>query len=219
MYSPTVRHPPASAIASTRCRCSSPRAAKRLPMSCSGVHRKVLPIGEAEVASASVIHHFEAWKQGVVEPELRQVADAARVQDAVHVVYFMLDDPGVKTSHASVDWAAGGVHAGIADFTVSGHQPTHSRNRQAALPTVLQVGAEGRQDGVNEDGVGHGIDVRIARIGVHTKDDYAQADANLRRSKACPIEIPHGVPHVDKQGCQLWRTEFAYRFTMRDLNG
>jgi len=64
------------------------------------------------------------------------------------VIHFMLNDPSMKIIHSSVDGVAVGINPRVAQVAVAGHQAAHTRNRQAAFPTLLDLRAQGGQLGL-----------------------------------------------------------------------
>ena len=78
-------------------------------------------------------------KQHVGEPEVAQVADAHRIQDAVQVVAFVLDDARVEAVDVALDAAAGRIEALVAQPREARHDAAEARHRQAAFPAVLHA--------------------------------------------------------------------------------
>src|SRR5450631_2690772 len=68
-------------------------------------------------------------KQRVIEAELGEIANAARIEDAVQVVDLVLHDPGVEILHRAIDRGSRRIEAGIAQFAITRHQAAHPRNR------------------------------------------------------------------------------------------
>src|ERR1700730_5460876 len=212
MYSRMGHDPPVSDIASIQCRSVSLRPGRRFRTSSSGARRKGPPTQGIETL---VVGQGFARKQRFDEAELGQIAYAARVEDAVQMVHLVLDYPGMKVVHASVDGLALGVYAGISQVAEPWDHPSHAGYRETSLPTVLHLVAEGGQLGVDQHGVGHRCGLRVARIVVHAENHHAQAHAYLRRGKSRPIEILHRVPHIGDQVFERWGAELPNRFGHR----
>src|SRR6266446_313771 len=83
-------------------------------------------VGAREYASGragSVVDEGLSGKQRIVEAELGQIANAARIQDPVEMVHFVLYHPGMKVLDRAVDGPTGGVEAGIAQISIPRYEP------------------------------------------------------------------------------------------------
>jgi hypothetical protein len=163
----------------------------------------------------SVVGQIFAWEQGIVEPELGQVTNAARVQDPVEMVHFVLHDPGMKVLNGPINGHPAGIEAGVAQMPITRHEPAHAGHRQASFPAFILLLPERRQGGVDQHRKGHRIRLRVARIELEAEDDDAQAYPDLRCSEAGPIEIAHGVPHIGQQAVEFRSAKFEYRLSYR----
>src|ERR1700730_14504546 len=156
-----------------------------------------------------------AGKEGVVEAELGQIPNAARIQDPIEVVYLVLHDPSMKVPHGTIDGHTGSIKARIAQMPIPRHQPADPRHRQASFPALLLLLAQRRQGWVDQHRKGYGIGLRVARILLEAEYHHAQAHADLRCSEAGSVEIAHRVPHVDEQAFEFGSAEFEYRQSHR----
>src|SRR5687768_6664325 len=104
-----------------------------------------------------------AWKQRVIETEPGEVTNAHRVQDAVEVIALVLHHAGVKAGDLAHEALAALVVPGVFEPRVAGYPAAHAGNGKAALPARFHVVAERAESRIDEHGIGHFLDVGIAR--------------------------------------------------------
>ncbi len=158
-------------------------------------------------ARGSIVLEILTRKQGIREAELRQIANPARIENAVEVIDLVLDDTRVKIAHAAIQRPPLLVAARIPQMRIAGYQAAHARHRQAAFPPLCHLLAERREFRIDEHGVRHGLGLRIAGVRLDAENDHPQTHAYLRRSKARAIELLHRVPHIGQQRLELGRAE------------
>src|SRR5271167_3179088 len=73
------------------------------------------------------LHFLDKYQQPMVR-------HALRINNAVEMVAFVLDDASVEPLDLALDHFAVEAGAAVADMQVSRHDAAQSRNRQAALP-------------------------------------------------------------------------------------
>jgi tRNA-2-methylthio-N6-dimethylallyladenosine synthase len=127
------------------------------------------------------------------------------------MIDLVLHDPRVKVPDRAVDRAAVGIDAGVAQLAVARHQAPHAGDRETALPAFLHLIAQGREFGIDEHGVGDLLGIGVAWVRLDTEYDNSEAHPNLRRCKAGPVEILHGVPHIAEQALELRSAEYGHR--------
>src|SRR6188474_1971159 len=103
-------------------------------------------------------------KQHVGEAEAAEIPDAHRIQDAVEMVAFMLDDARVKTADLALDHLARRIEPAVMQLHVPRYDAAKPRYRQAPFPAVFELVGEDGQYGIDELGVGHRLGIGIARI-------------------------------------------------------
>src|SRR6185369_15182568 len=86
------------------------------------------------------------------EAETAHVGHSLRIENAVEMVAFVLHDARVESLGDTVDGIALLVRARIAKLRVARHHAAHAGNREAALPSFLDVAGEERDLRVHEHG-------------------------------------------------------------------
>ena len=127
----------------------------------------------------------------------------------------MLDHARMKAADLTLDQLPIEADTAITQARMAWHHAAQTRYRQTAFPAVFQFAAERRQLGIDQDGFGHRVGIRIARIGrgrvAITEDHHAQADAYLWRGETGAVGVVHGVEHVGDQRADLRRTRLGNR--------
>ena len=70
----------------------------------------------------------------LVEAEVTEVGDPHRVENAIQMIVFVLDDPGVKARGLTLDHGPVAIHAAVADPPGARHDGAQLRDRQATFP-------------------------------------------------------------------------------------
>ena len=121
------------------------------------------------------------------EDQFSQIGHAARVQDTVKVIAFMLDDTGMESFCRAGDFATVHIEAAIADVKRTFDEAAQARHRKASLPATLKVAAHDLDFGIDQDGQRCGVIEALGEFGVaatlgRLKHDDAHRDMDLRRS-------------------------------------
>src|SRR5574337_966716 len=148
-----------------------------------------------------------AGEQHIGESEPTHVPNPHRIENAVQVVTFMLDHPGVEALHRPVDGLPEWVPAAVPQLTVAGHDAPQARHRKATFPALLHLVPDEIHLRIDEGRVGHGWCLRVALAPFETEDHHPQIDADLRRGDADTPSVGHGVPHVLQQSGEFGRPE------------
>jgi hypothetical protein len=148
-------------------------------------------------------------EEHVLEAELRKIAHAHGVEDAIQVIHFMLHHPRMKTLHRPVDGGAEMVTALVAQLQVPRHQATHAGYGQTAFPAQFLRLIHRCQYRIDEHGLRHCRRIRIAVVVHEAEDHHPLRDTDLRRREAGAVGGLHGVLQVADQRVQLGRVEFA----------
>src|SRR4029077_1613139 len=116
----------------------------------------------------------------ILESKVSQIPDPLGEENAIEVVELVLHHAGVKALYGALDLRAVLVEATIVQATIARHETAHPRHRQASFPTLILLGSERRHKWIHQHGVGHGRDVRIARVVVELEYHHAATDPDLR---------------------------------------
>ena len=123
------------------------------------------------------------------------------------MVALVLDHARMEALHGALDGLAALVGSAIAQPPVARHHAPEPRNRKASLPALLHFRADEIDYGIDENGVRHFFDVRIAWVGLDPENHHAQRCADLRRGQSRAVQVRHGFTHVFDERAQLRRVE------------
>src|SRR4051812_28912939 len=101
-------------------------------------------------STASILDCRDPRKQHVGETEAPEIADTHRVENAVEMIALVLHDARVKALDVALDDRARRVETAIAQSPKAGHDAAQPRNRQAALPPVLELVGQRDQYRIDE---------------------------------------------------------------------
>ena len=126
------------------------------------------------------------------------VGHPLRIKDAVEMVAFVLDDPGVEALDLALDHFAVEPRSAIADPQMARHDPAQPGNREAALPAERPLAPDRLDHRVDQhrqilrDIAGHVAEALLR----HLKDDDPVGLMDLRRGDAGAAGILHRLDHV-----------------------
>ena len=98
------------------------------------------PVGSGRRQRRLLVDDFRVGEQHVGIAEQAHVAHAHRIEDAIQVVAFVLDDAGVEAGDLALHRAAVRFEAGVAQAGKARHLAAQTRHRQASLPALLHLG-------------------------------------------------------------------------------
>ena len=132
------------------------RRARRSPR-----RRRCCSSSRSSSPSSVFRRQFLSWKQRFVEAELRQVADAHRIEDAVEVVALVLHHAGVETRHVALERLARSrrIRDSAGACSAAPRRACPGTERQPSQPSSSSS-AERREHRVDEHRVGHLLGIR-----------------------------------------------------------
>src|SRR5882762_3952719 len=131
--------------------------------------------------------------------ERAHVTDPVHVDDAVEVVRLVLDHAGEEVLGDELDGIALPVEALEPHRRVARHHTPHVGHREAALPAVLHLLREGRDDGVDDDGQRDLRSLGVALILGHLDHRDLPRHVHLVGGQPGAVVLVHGLDHVVDQ--------------------
>ncbi len=118
----------------------------------------------------------------------------------------MLHDTGMKPLHRAVDWLPVLIKSCVSDVLPARHHSTLTRHREAPFDPLFQSRLDRINLRIAQDRSGHKRGIWITGVRMITaKDDYLQADTDLRSRQSSTLGGLHGIEHIGHQLMQLRR--------------
>ena len=122
----------------------------------------------------------------------------------------MLYHPRVECLNLPRDRDSGLVKPLVTKSVPARHDSAHSRHRETSLEALFLLNPQWSKHGIYQDRFGHLLDIGIAQIALNSEYDDPQIDSDMWRSKACPVQVHHGVSHICHDHAEFRSVKFDH---------
>jgi hypothetical protein len=144
-----------------------------------------------------------------IEGEMSRVDQPVRVEDAVQVIDFMLQDAREEAERFALDAPSHRVMSGERDTSIPRDETAQARDRKAALEGLIRPAIQRRQIGIDQDErLRRPIDNVV--IAWHMRQDDAIARIDLGCGEAQATGIGKCLKHVRDQSSDRGRGRVVY---------